>query len=100
MGQTTDNIPSEIHVRKLQQEEAYRNALTQIAGPAAKTWVVQATAYFTGILIAAAAYFAQGNVFVALSAGVAMAALIIAKACLDVASKNHAAIQALTKLNT
>ena len=91
-------MPSDMYVRKLREEQDTREALAAAVGESVKVWEPK-LAYFNGAVVAAAAYFAQNDIFVALAVGSATAALGLAHSCFTATRKNQAALQALLRLH-
>lgn len=92
----TPTTPPEVHLQALKQEAHTRQVFERAAATSLRSWEAP-LAYLLGAAVAGMAYVAQENVFVALAAGAAVAALQLATACFAVTLRTHAAVQALIR---
>lgn len=92
----TPTTPPEVHVQALKQAAHTRQVFERAAATSLRSWEAP-LAYLLGAALAGIVYFAQGNAFVALAAGAAVAALSLATACFAVTLRTHAAVQALIR---
>lgn len=93
---TTPATPPQVHSSALQREAQTRQVFERAVATSLKRWEAP-LAYLLGAAVAGIAYVAQDNVFVALAAGAAVAALQLATACFAVTLRTHAAVQVLIR---
>lgn len=92
----TLTTPPELHAQALKQEAHTRQVFERAASTSLKRWEAP-LAYLLGAAVAGMAYVAQENVFVALAAGAAVAALQLATSCFAVTLRTQAAVQTLIR---
>ncbi|MFC4622054.1 hypothetical protein ACFO3A_07455 [Comamonas nitrativorans] len=90
----TPQLPEELHLAELRREQAFKKVCLAAQAVPLKIWQLP-FAYLAGVLVGVFAYFAQTNLFLAITAGAAVAALNVATAAAVSISKTNAALVAL-----